>query len=104
MVERVPMTQAAMRLMLASKKSRPMVDEMLIAQAKWLPQYQANGSIAAAKKRLAKCKRVKLLNWRGSARIKTKTVTELRQANESSVLAADKAAAQRAKDAAKAKR
>ena len=81
-----------------------MVDEMLIAQAKWLPQYQANGSIASAKKRLAKCKRVKLLNWRGSARIKTKTVTELRQANESSVLAADKAAAQRAKDAAKAKR
>ncbi|MCG3149826.1 MAG: Alpha-galactosidase [Verrucomicrobiae bacterium] len=80
-----------------------MVDEMLVAQAQWLPQYRANGSVAAAKKRLAKCKRVKLLKWRGAARLKVKSVTELRKTKEASVLAADKAAAQRAKDAAKGK-
>jgi len=80
-----------------------MTDEMLVAQAKWLPQYQANGSIAAAKKRLATCKRVKTKAWKGAARIRTKTVAELRRTQEASVLAADKAAGQRAKDAEKAK-
>ena len=30
-----------------------MTDEMLVAQAKWLPQYAVNGSIKAAAKRLA---------------------------------------------------
>lgn len=75
-----------------------MVDEMLVAQAQWLPQYRANGSITAAKKRLASCKRVKLLKWKGSARLKTKTVAELRKAKEASVMAADKAAAKRAKN------
>jgi len=76
-----------------------MVDEMLVAQAEWLPQYRANGSVAAAKKRLAKCKRVKLLKWRGAARLKVKSIAQLRKANEASVLSADKAAAKRAKDA-----
>jgi alpha-galactosidase len=78
-----------------------MVDEMLVAQAQWLPQYRANGEIARAKKRLATCKRVKLLHWKGAARVKTKTVAELRKAKEASVLATDKAAAHRAKDATK---
>ena len=81
-----------------------MVDEMLLAQSQWLPQYRKTGEIARAKKRLATCRRVKLLKWHGAARLKTKTVGQLRKANESSVLAADKAAAQRATDAAKAKR
>ncbi len=76
-----------------------MVDEMLVAQAQWLPQYRANGSIAAAKKRLATCRRVKLLKWKGAARLKTRTVAELRKSQETSVLAGDKAAAQRAQDA-----
>ena len=76
-----------------------MVDEMLVAQAKWLPQYRANGAIKAAQKRLATCQRVKLLKWKGAARLKTKTVAQLRKSQESSVLAADKAAAQRAMDA-----
>ena len=57
-----------------------MVDEMLVAQAEWLPQYRANGEVARAKKRLATCRRVKLLNWKGAARLKTKTVAELRKA------------------------
>ena len=75
-----------------------MVDEMLVAQAQWLPQYRANGSIAAAKKRLQTCQRVKLQNSKGAARVKAKTVAELRRAEETSVMAADKAAAQWAED------
>ncbi|MCX6998203.1 MAG: alpha-glucosidase/alpha-galactosidase, partial [Kiritimatiellaeota bacterium] len=84
-----------------------MVDEMLVAQARWLPQYRANGSIAAARQRLAAVKRAGqyrgLRTWRGAARVRIKTVAELRRARETSVLAADKAAAQRAQDAAEAK-
>jgi len=76
-----------------------MVDEMLLAQAQWLPQYRRNGEVARAKKRLATCRRVKLLKWHGAARVKTKTVTQLRKAKAASVMAADKAAAQRAQDA-----
>jgi alpha-galactosidase len=49
-----------------------MVDEMLVAQAKWLPQY--GKAIAAAKKRLASGKRIKTLrNYKGAARLPTKT-------------------------------
>jgi alpha-galactosidase len=80
-----------------------MADEMLLAQARWLPQYVANGSIAAAQKRLAKGPRVKTKAWAGAARLKVRSVAELRKDRETSVLAADKAAAQRAKDAAKAR-
>jgi alpha-galactosidase len=48
-----------------------MVDEMLVAQAKWLPQY--GKAIAAAKKRLASGKRIKTLkNNRGAARLAIK--------------------------------
>jgi alpha-galactosidase len=80
-----------------------MVDEMLVAQAQWLPQYRATGAIAAAKKRLAAVKRAGQYRgtnkWRGAARLKTKSVAELRRAKEASVLAADKAAASRAQGA-----
>jgi alpha-galactosidase len=45
-----------------------MVDDMLVAQAKWLPQY--GKAIAAAKKRLASGKRIKTLkNYKGAARL-----------------------------------
>jgi alpha-galactosidase len=85
-----------------------MADQMLVAQAKWLPQYKANGSIAAAGKRLAAHERngtrVKLKDWRGAARLQVRSVGELRKANEASVMAADKAAARRAKDATAARR
>ena len=48
-----------------------MVDEMLVAQAKWLPQYKK--AIGAAKKRLATGKLIKTRkNNRGAARIKPK--------------------------------
>ena len=76
-----------------------MTDEMLVAQAKWLPQYRANGEITAAKKRLATGRRVRTRAWKGAARMKTKSVAELRKAKAGSVLAADKAAAKRAQDA-----
>ena len=82
-----------------------MVDEMLVAQAKWLPQYVANGSIKAATKRLAAVRRAGTYRGTrkgtGAARLKTKTVAELRKSKEGSNMAADKAAAKRAKDAEK---
>ena len=53
-----------------------MVDEMLIAQAKWLPQYKAE--IRRARKRFPKQKRLGLKSTRGAARLKTKSITQLR--------------------------
>ena len=81
-----------------------MVDEMLIAQAKWLPQYA--GEIPAARRRLAACKRKGAYEgtqkWKGAARLKTRTVAEMKKnatAARRNAAAADKAAAQRSKDA-----
>lgn len=54
-----------------------MVDELLVAQAKWLPQYKK--AIAAAKKRLAKGPRIKLRPYTGAIRLKEKTVAEMRK-------------------------
>ncbi|MGQ9681050.1 MAG: alpha-glucosidase/alpha-galactosidase [Anaerolineae bacterium] len=44
-----------------------MVDEMLIAQAKWLPQYQAE--IPKAKERLLNAKPLGTRTWKGAARL-----------------------------------
>jgi alpha-galactosidase len=56
-----------------------MTDEMLIAQANWLPQYQ--GEIPKASERLQQAerngKRVKLRDTQGAARLHTKSVKEL---------------------------
>jgi alpha-galactosidase len=80
-----------------------MVDEMLVAQAAWLPQFVENGEVEKAKKRLETCTRVKLREgWKGSARLDVKSVDEMKkQADEVRQMAqaADKAAAQRKKDA-----
>jgi alpha-galactosidase len=54
-----------------------MVDEMLVAQAQWLPQYA--GAIPAAKARL-KNPKVKTKDWAGAARLDVRSVEELRQA------------------------
>ena len=64
-----------------------MTDEMLVAQAQWLPQYQANGSIEGAKARLAEAEaigtRVKTLtDFQGMARLHTKTVEEMQAEKE----------------------
>jgi alpha-galactosidase len=70
-----------------------MTDEMLVAQARWLPQYASE--IPAAQARLAQAERdgtrVKLIETRGAARLHTKTVEEM---------AADRAAAMANADAA----
>jgi alpha-galactosidase len=85
-----------------------MVDEMLVAQAKWLPQYAEE--VPAAKKRLAAARRSGdykgTWTWRGAARKKPRTVAELRKSGKRArgVLAADKAADKRAGDARRGRR
>ena len=68
-----------------------MTDELLVAQAEWLPNY-ATTDIQSARKRLADHEangtRVKLLETKGVARLHTRTVEEL---------ATDKVAQERAK-------
>ena len=66
-----------------------MVDEMLVAQAKWLPQYKK--SVAAARRRLASEKSLGTKKNAGAARLKTKSVAEMRK---------DRAAARHNTDAA----
>lgn len=78
-----------------------MVDEMLVAQARWLPQYRK--AIPAARTRFASEKKLGIHSTAGAARIKTKTVDEMKKdAKEASrnAGAADKAMAQRKKAAA----
>ena len=57
-----------------------MTDEMLVAQAQWLPNYAAD-DIAAAKARLEAHEqngtRVELRDWRGAARLEIKSVEEM---------------------------
>jgi len=53
-----------------------MVDEMLVAQEQWLPQYKK--AIAAAKKRMAKGKLIPPRDYQG-ARVHTRTVEEMRR-------------------------
>jgi alpha-galactosidase len=56
-----------------------MVDEMLVAQAQWLPQYVQE--IPAAQARLEEAERcgqrVKTIETQGAARLHTKTVEEM---------------------------
>ena len=79
-----------------------MVDEMLVAQARWLPQYKR--AIPAARARFATEAKLGVHGTQGAARLKTKTVADMRQdADEArrNAGAADKAMAQR-KQSAKA--
>lgn len=60
-----------------------MTDEMLIAQEKWLPQYQK--AIAQAKERWAKGNLLPVNeNYEGAVRLKTKTIEEMEQNKEES--------------------
>lgn len=54
-----------------------MVDEMLVAQAEWLPQYA--DAIPAARERL-KAPKVQTREWSGAARLGVRSVEELRAA------------------------
>lgn len=73
-----------------------MTDEMLVEQARWLPQFAEE--IPAARERLATAERdgtrVKTVTTEGAARLHTKTVEEMaadREAARSNAAAADKA-------------
>ncbi|MCP4642610.1 MAG: alpha-glucosidase/alpha-galactosidase [bacterium] len=75
-----------------------MTDEMLVAQAKWLPQYKRE--IPKARKRLASEKPLGTRKTKGAARLKTKSVAEMRRnakAARENAAASDKAAAKRAR-------
>jgi alpha-galactosidase len=72
-----------------------MTDELLVAQAGWLPQYEAE--VPAAAQRLAQAEkngtRVKLHKTQGAARLPTKSVAEMAQAKaeaRANAAAADK--------------
>ena len=74
----------------------PLVDEMLIAEAEWLPQYAAE--IERAKERWAKAERegtlIPPIVTEGAARLHTKTVEEMaqdKQAARANAAEADKA-------------
>ena len=56
-----------------------MTDEMLIAQAQWLPQYAPEIPLAMARLEAAERNgmRVKTVDTRGVARLHTKTVVEM---------------------------
>ena len=58
-----------------------MVDEMLVAQAQWLPQYKRE--VGKAQKRLASEKPLGTHRNRGAARLKVKTVAEMRRERKS---------------------
>ena len=81
-----------------------MVDEMIVAQAKWLPQYAKE--IAGAKKRLATEKPLGTSKTRGAARLREKTVAEIGKdaAAQARATAADKAMADRQAVSSKSKR
>ena len=64
-----------------------MVDEMLVAQAQWLPQYA--DAIPGAKKRLENPK-VKTRDWAGAARLEVRSVDEVRAGHEAKKAAADR--------------
>jgi len=81
-----------------------MVDEFLIVQAQWLPNYK--GALSAAKKRFASQKKLGTHGTRGAARLKTRSVAEMkkdRAAARRNAAAADKAEETRKKQAAKGK-
>jgi len=83
-----------------------MVDEMLAAQARWLPQYKK--AVAAARRRLKKGPRVKTREgYRGAARLEAKTVAQMKKdsaAASRNAAAADKAEHVRKADEARAHR
>lgn len=57
-----------------------MVDEMLVAQEQWLPQY--GHAIAEAKQRMVSDSWIPVKDYEGAARMKVKTVEEMQQDRE----------------------
>ena len=65
-----------------------MVDEMLVAQSSWLPQYESE--IEKAKTRL-KTLTVNKKNWDGAARMKVRSTQELQNSENATLLVEDQA-------------
>ena len=65
-----------------------MVDEMLVAQAQWLPQYEE--ALEPAKQRILN-NTVKTKNWAGAARKKVRNVAELKKDIHASLMVEDDA-------------
>jgi alpha-galactosidase len=57
-----------------------LVDEFLVAQEQWLPQYSQ--AIAQAKERLSSGNLIPTKNYQGAARLKVKSVEEMAQNKE----------------------
>lgn len=66
-----------------------MVDEMLVAQAQWLPQYQE--AIAAARRRLEKGPLLPTKDYRGAARLEIRTVEKMKENKEEAMRLAGEA-------------
>lgn len=64
-----------------------MADEMLVAQAAWLPQYA--DAIAVATARMERST-VKTRDWQGAARLATRSVEELREKADNQALAVER--------------
>ena len=64
-----------------------MVDEMLVAQAEWLPQYA--DAIPAAKQRLARAT-VATRNWSGAARRAVRPIEDVRREKEAEIVPASR--------------
>ena len=60
-----------------------MVDELLVEEAEWLPQYSS--AIAEAKQRLEKGPLLPTKDYKGAARLKVKTVEEMAKERETAV-------------------
>ncbi len=74
-----------------------MTDEMVVAQAQWLPQYRASGEVQKAARRLdeavANGTRVRLRSTEGAARVHSKSINEMdsdREEATANASAADK--------------
>ena len=63
-----------------------MVDDLLIAQAEWLPQYGT--ATTAARERVRSGPRLPTRDWEGAARLPVRSVEELRQEDEAGTNAA----------------
>ena len=61
-----------------------MADEMLVAQAEWLPQYAVE--IPRAAERLQAPTDVKTRDWHGAARRRVRSLEEIREADEHRLL------------------
>ena len=67
-----------------------MVDDLLIAQAEWLPQYGT--AIDAARERVRSGPRLPTREWEGAARLPVRSVEELRQEDAAKTIKAEEEA------------